>query len=69
VYNHIWLIGDSSAIGGRVQAEIDEIAELTEVGAGAGGTVGEAQGGGFAPPGAADAEAEPIPKPGKKGQP
>jgi len=35
VYNHVWLIGDSSAIGGRVQAEIDELAELAEISAAA----------------------------------
>ena len=73
VYNHIWLIGDSSAIGGQVQAEIDELAELTEVGTGAGGAIGETDGAsgapGFAPPSSADAEPEPIPKPGKPGQP
>ena len=33
VYNHIWLIGDASAIGASVQAEIDELAELAQVGA------------------------------------
>ena len=27
VYNHVWLIGDASAIGASVQAEIDELAE------------------------------------------
>jgi hypothetical protein len=69
VYNHIWLIGDTSAIGARVQAEIDDLAELTEVGTGAGGAIGEPDGGaGFAPPGSSDAEPEPIPKPGR-GQP
>jgi hypothetical protein len=36
VYNHVWLIGDSGAIGGRVQAEVDELAELAAVGPGAG---------------------------------
>jgi hypothetical protein len=32
VYNHVWLIGDATAIGGQVQAEIDELAELAPVG-------------------------------------
>ncbi|MGH2957918.1 MAG: hypothetical protein ACRDL6_13105 [Solirubrobacterales bacterium] len=36
VYNHIWLIGDASAIGASVQAELDELAELVQVGAGSG---------------------------------
>lgn len=38
VYNHVWVIGDSSAVGARVQAEVDELVEL---GAGAGGPVAE----------------------------
>jgi hypothetical protein len=54
VYNHIWLIGDASQIGARVQAEIDELAELAPIG---GGT-------GVAPP-PADNEPE-IPAPGAK---
>ena len=33
VYNHIWLMGDATAIGGQVQAEVDELAELAQVGA------------------------------------
>jgi ell wall binding domain 2 (CWB2) len=36
VYNHVWLIGDTSQIGARVQADIDELAELTPIGAGTG---------------------------------
>jgi hypothetical protein len=32
VYNHIWLIGDASAIGASVQAEIDDLAELAQIG-------------------------------------
>ena len=35
VYNHVWLMGDATAIGGQVQAEVDELAELAPVGAGA----------------------------------
>jgi hypothetical protein len=42
VYNHVWLLGDASAIGARVQAQIDEIAELAEVGPGVGGPAGPA---------------------------
>ena len=37
VYNHVWLIGDSGAVGGRVQAEVDELAELAPITAGAAG--------------------------------
>ncbi|MGZ5315407.1 MAG: cell wall-binding repeat-containing protein [Solirubrobacterales bacterium] len=48
VYNHVWLLGDSTAIGGTVQAEVDELAELAEVGPGAGGPPGP-QAGGIAP--------------------
>jgi hypothetical protein len=46
VYNHVWVIGDSSAIGARLQAEVDELAEVAEVGAGAGGPVEETAGSG-----------------------
>ena len=31
VYNHVWLMGDATAIGGEVQAEVDELAELAPV--------------------------------------
>ncbi len=31
VYNHVWLMGDATAIGGEVQAEIDELAELAPI--------------------------------------
>ncbi len=74
VYNHVWLIGDTSAIGAKVQAEVDDLAEVAEVGPGAGGTVAEAGGGasidpqtGLAVPGAA--EPEPQPKPDKEKKP
>ena len=43
LYNHVWLIGDSSAVGGRVQAEIDELAELAEISASAPGGSGIGQ--------------------------
>jgi hypothetical protein len=56
VYNHVWVIGDSSAIGAAVQAEIDQLAELTEVGPGAGGTVSEGGGSGSATPGGPEDE-------------
>ena len=61
VYNHVWLMGDATAIGGQVQAEIDELAELAPIGEAAGqGTVG----GGIAQPGGA--ESEPVPTPPKR---
>jgi hypothetical protein len=40
VYNHIWLIGDASAIGASVQAEIDDLAELAQIGGGAPSSAG-----------------------------
>ena len=61
VYNHIWLMGDATAIGGQVQAEIDELAELAQVGA-AKGNQGTATGGVARPGGP---EGEPVPKPQK----
>jgi hypothetical protein len=60
VYNHVWLMGDATAIGGRVQAEVDELAELAPIrNAGGQGTPG----GGAVQPGGA--ESEPVPKPQK----
>jgi hypothetical protein len=56
VYNHVWLIGDSSAIGGRVQAEIDELAELAEISASAPGGSG---GGGIGQPSGPEPEQDP----------
>ncbi|HMA26162.1 MAG TPA: cell wall-binding repeat-containing protein [Solirubrobacterales bacterium] len=64
VYNHIWLMGDATAIGGQVQAEIDELAELAQIG-GAAGNQGTA-GGGPAQPGGLEGEATPAPAKGKK---
>lgn len=56
VYNHIWLIGDASQIGARVQAEIDELAELAPIGGGTG------QGGtGIGPPTTDDEPGIPLP--------
>ncbi len=49
VYNHIWLMGDASAIGGQVQAEIDELAELAQIGETGGITDSEPE---ISPPGA-----------------
>jgi hypothetical protein len=66
VYNHVWLIGDAAAIGARVQAEIDELAELTEVGPGTGGPVSE--GGASVAPGRPDSEPEPEPEPEQQPQ-
>ena len=65
VYNHIWLMGDATAIGGQVQAEIDELAELAPVGAAATGNQGTASGG-VAQPGGA--ESEPVPTTPQKGK-
>jgi len=64
VYNHVWILGDSSAVGGAVQAEIDELAELAEVGPGAGGPVGpQGEAGGA---GGRDREPEPGAKKGSQ---
>ena len=66
VYNHFWLLGDAAAIGARVQAELDVIAEAAEIGAGTGGPVSEpedlGQSGSGAPSGP-DFEPEPEPEP------
>ena len=64
VYNHIWIMGDATAIGGQVQAEVDELAELVQIGAGA-GTQGTATGG-VAQPGGTESEPNPTPHGGKK---
>jgi len=61
VYNHVWLMGDATAIGAEAQAEIDQLAELAPVG----GAAQSAQAsGGIAQPGGA--EGEPSQIPGKK---
>jgi len=64
VYNHIWLMGDATAIGGQVQAEVDELAELAQIGS-AGGNQGTATGG-IAQPGGLEGEPSPTPQKGKK---
>ena len=46
VYNHIWLMGDATAIGGQVQAEIDDLAELAPIGGGGAGTTAAGGAGG-----------------------
>lgn len=38
-YNHIWVIGDTGAISVGLQAQVDEIADLTKVRSGTGGSV------------------------------
>jgi ell wall binding domain 2 (CWB2) len=40
VYNHVWLIGDETAISVPFQAQIDELAEVTKVSSGHGPAVG-----------------------------
>ena len=65
VYNHIWLMGDATAIGGQVQAEVDELAELAQIGARA-PERREPPGGGVAQPGGAESEPNPTPQKGKK---
>jgi hypothetical protein len=63
VYNHIWLMGDATAIGGQVQAEVDELAELAPIGNAAGqGTVKR----GVAQPGGLEGEPPPATQKGKK---
>ncbi len=70
VYNHVWVVGDAAAVGARVQAEVDELAELTEIGAGAGGPVAESGGTGTAGAGGPGAEPEGQPQSGSgKGTP
>jgi hypothetical protein len=65
VYNHIWLMGDATAIGGQVQAEVDELAELAPIGAAAGNQ--GAASGGVAQPGGPEGEpTATTPQTGKK---
>jgi len=60
VYNHIWLMGDATAIGGQVQAEIDDLAEVAPVNAGGAGSAGSSPGAG----GGAESEQSPAPQKG-----
>jgi hypothetical protein len=63
VYNHIWLMGDATAIGGEVQAEIDELAELAPI---ANAGQGTSAGGGIGQPPAVESEPNPTQQQGKK---
>jgi hypothetical protein len=64
VYNHVWLMGDATAIGGAVQAEVDELAELAQIGE---ATVGRgAFSGGVARPGGPEGEPPPARPKGKR---
>ena len=63
VYNHVWLMGDATAIGGEVQAEIDELAELAPIGSAGQGT---AAAGGIGQPPAVESEPNPASPKGKK---
>jgi hypothetical protein len=65
VYNHVWLMGDATAIGGQVQAEVDELAELAPVGNSAGQGAVNA-GGAAGQPGGTENESNPTPPKGKK---
>lgn len=40
VYNHVWLIGDQSAISVGFQSQVDDLAEVAQVRSGTGGTLG-----------------------------
>ncbi len=44
VYNHVWLIGDTSALSVDLQAEVDDLAEVAPVTSGSGTTLGPAPG-------------------------
>ena len=66
VYNHVWLMGDASAIGGQMQAEIDELAELAPVGAASTGTQGTSSGGSAQPGGSESEHVPTTPQKGKK---
>jgi hypothetical protein len=61
VYNHIWLMGDATAIGGQVQAEVDELAELAPTASAAGPAAG-----GVTQPGGVESEPSLTPQKGKK---
>jgi hypothetical protein len=56
-------MGDATAIGGQVQAEVDELAELAPIGNVAGQ---DTAGGGAAQPGGLESEPNPTPQKGKK---
>ena len=39
VYNHVWIVGDESAISVDFQVEVDEIAEVAPIRSGTGETI------------------------------
>ena len=63
VYNHVWLMGDATAIGGEEQAEIDDLAELAPI---ANAGQGTSAGGGVGQPPAVESEPSPSPQKGKR---
>lgn len=63
VYNHVWLMGDATAIGGQVQAAVDQLAELAPVG---NAVQGAASTGGIGQPPAVESEPNATPQKGKK---
>jgi hypothetical protein len=65
VYNHVWLMGDATAIGGQVQAEVDDLAELVPIGgtSGTGGVTDSEPG--LAPSRGAEGEPKPAAPKGK----
>jgi hypothetical protein len=65
VYNHVWLMGDATAIGGQVQAEVDDLAELVPIGGASAGGVTDSEPG-LAPSGGAEGEPKQAPQKGKK---
>ena len=66
VYNHVWLVGDASVLGARLQAEVDGLVEVAEVGPGAGGPVAET--GASSVPGLGAQDDEPEAEPGAGGK-
>jgi hypothetical protein len=62
VYNHVWLMGDATAIGGQVQAEVDQLAELAPIG----NAPGSGATGAVAQPGGVESEPNPTPQKGNK---
>jgi hypothetical protein len=55
IYNHVWLIGDTSALSVDLQAEVDDLAEVAPVTSGSGSALGP-------PPGAPESQPD-EPKP------
>lgn len=67
VYNHIWLMGDDAAISATAQAQIDELAELAQVGPGSGGVVTDDEPGTPQPSGTIGPNGSAETEPGKTG--